>query len=535
MAGDKKEKFYLNIGTARDLPAGRDRLVYRMLEILPGFLVWGTFGLIIAGAVYHPAATVAFIVIFDLYWFLKTVYLTWHLRASFRNLRAHLRVNWIKKLEGLDLSRHEFGIRNWRKDVWHLIVLPYYKEGDEILRHTFNALLQAEYPRERLLVVLSGEKRAGGEAEAIGTKIAAEFGEKFGKFLFTLHEDAFGELAGKGANETWAGRKAKAEIIDPEKIPYERIIVSVFDVDTVVSPGYFAKLTYAYLTAAKPLRTSFQPVPLFINNIWEASAISRVMAFSSSFWHLMNQMRPERLVSFSSHAFPFRALVETDFWQVNVVSEDSRIFWQGLLTFDGDWRVEPLLVPVSMDANVAETFMSTLKNIYLQQRRWAYGAADIPYFIFGFFHNRKIPLGTKIYWTFHLVESFWGWATNSVIIFAAGWLPVLLGGKFFGTTVLAYNVPRVTQWIMTVAMFGIITSVYLTLKFLPPKPLRVGRHKYLFMVLQWVMVPVTLIFNSVPAIEAQTRLALGRYLGFWPTPKIRKGIQGVVFDSSRNW
>ena len=131
-----------------------------------------------------------------------------------------------------------------------------------------------------------------------------------------------------------------------------------------------------------------------------------------------------------------------------------------------------------------------------------------------------------------MLESFWGWATNSVIIFVSGWLPVLLGGSLFGTTVLAYNVPRLSQWIMTIAMFGIITSIYLTLKFFPPKPLAIGRNQYLFMVLQWVMVPITLVFNSLPAIEAQTRLMFGRYLGFWPTPKIRKGIQKVIFDSS---
>jgi cellulose synthase/poly-beta-1,6-N-acetylglucosamine synthase-like glycosyltransferase len=244
----------------------------------------------------------------------------------------------------------------------------------------------------------------------------------------------------------------------------------------------------------------------------------------------MNQMRPERLVSFSSHAFPFKALVEMGFWQTNVVSEDSRIFWQGLLIFDGNWRVEPLLMPVSMDANVAETFWQTMKNIYLQQRRWAYGVADIPYFLFGFLHNKNISRRVKAYWTFHMLEGFWSWPTNSLMIFAMGWLPILLGGSSFTTTVLAYNVPRMTQWIMGFAMFGIVTSIYLTLKLLPPKPLAVGRHKYLFMVLQWLMIPVTLIFSSFPAIEAETRLMLGRYLGFWPTPKIRKGIQKEIFD-----
>lgn len=524
------EKPYLHIGSANDL-TGKERIIYRLLEMVPGALAWGTFLALVLGAYFFPFATVIFIILFDFYWLLKTVYFTWHLRHSFAAMSEHLKMDWEKKLSELDLSSHPLHIKNWRRDVRHLIILPYFKESYEIIRNTCQAILDTKYPSEQMFVVLSGERRGGDGAEAVGKKVFEEFKDKFDKFLFTMHIDEPRELAGKGANETWAARRAKEEIIDPLKIPYEHIIVSVFDVDTITSPVYFTRLTYAYLTAKNAMRTSFQPVPLFINNIWEAPSVARVMAFSSTFWHLMNQMRPERLVSFSSHAFPFKALQEMNFWQVNVVSEDSRIFWQGLLRFDGDWKVEPLLVPVSMDANVAETFWKTMKNIYLQQRRWAYGSADIPYMLYGFLKNKKIPFRTKRYWMFNHIEGFWSWATNSLMIFIMGWLPIFLGGSRFGTTVIAYNVPRISQWILACAMFGIITSIYLTLKLLPPKPLSVHRHKYFFMTLQWLMVPVTLIFSSVPAIEAQTRLMFGRYLGFWPTPKIRKGIQKIVFKS----
>lgn len=524
------DREYLQYGSAKDAGRWKWRVWYRFFEMIPGLLLWGTFVLMIFGSIYFPLRTAIFIILFDLYWLLKSIYFSWHLRATFRTMRECIKIDWTTKLDALDLSQNGLGIRNWRKGVWHLIILPYYKEGYEIIKSTCDAIARASYPKDRILVVLTGEERAGEEAREIGERIMREYAGKFGKFLFTMHVDKPGELAGKGANETWAAHIAQREIVDAMGIPYERVILSVFDVDTVVTKNYFSRLSYCYLTAKNPLRTSYQPIPLFVNNIWEAPAIARVIAFSSTFWHMMNQMRPERLTSFSSHAFPFAALVELGFWQTNVVSEDSRIFWQCFLAFDGDWRVEPLFIPVSMDANVGETFWKTLKNLYLQQRRWAYGCENIPYFLFGFLRNKKIVLRTKLYWAFNLIESFWAWATNSFMIFLLGWLPIVLGGEHFGTTILAHNTPRLTRIILTLAMLGIITSVYLSVVLLPPRPFSYGKHKYLYMILQWLMIPVTLVFlGSLPAIEAETRLMLGKYLGFWPTPKIRKGLQKEVF------
>lgn len=250
--------------------------------------------------------------------------------------------------------------------------------------------------------------------------------------------------------------------------------------------------------------------------------MARVVAFSATFWHTIQQERPERLTTFSSHSMPFRALVDIDFWQVNMVSEDSRVFWQCFLRYNGDYRVMPLFYPVSMDANVAAGFWKTMGNIYKQQRRWGYGVENVPYFLFGFLKNKIIPAGKKLYYTFNIMEGFHSWATNALIIFMLGWLPTFVGGPAFNRTVLSINLPAFTRTIMQLAMVGLASSAVMSIALLPPRPPRYGKFHYVIMILQWVLFPLTTIFlGALPGLEAQTRLMFKKYLGFWVTPKVR--------------
>ena len=109
------------------------------------------------------------------------------------------------------------------------------------------------------------------------------------------------------------------------------------------------------------------------------------------------------------------------------------------------------------------------------------------------------------------------------MIAVLGWLPLILGGDRFGDTVLALNLPIMTRWIMSIATFFLIFSMYVNLVLLPKRPKAYSRWKSFSMLWQWLLSPiVSSVFGSMPAIDAQTRLMLGKYMEFWVTPKIRK-------------
>ncbi|MGB9609054.1 MAG: hypothetical protein ACPL3E_01620, partial [Minisyncoccia bacterium] len=331
----------------------------RFLEILPGALSWLTIFLMFFVSAKLPVAAAVFIILFDIYWLLKTIYLYLHLRITYKLMKENLKINWLKKLDEVN--------PNWQK-IYHLIIFPMYKEPYEVVYESFKSLIKTNYPKDKFIVVLATEARAGQEAQLTAQKIEKEFSKKFFKFLITIHpENLENEIPGKGSNETWAAKQTKKIIIDPLKIPYENILTSVFDIDTQVFKEYFGRLVYVFSTTNNNLNSIYQPIPLFTNNIYEANALARTISFSSTFWQMMQQSRPERLTSFSSQSIPFKALVDINFWQTNAVSEDSRIFWQCYLHYNGNFKVTPLIYPVSMDANAHPSFWKTLKNLYLQQ------------------------------------------------------------------------------------------------------------------------------------------------------------------------
>ncbi len=509
------EDDYLKISKAADLKSSKDRALFRLFEILPGAF---SFGVLIASVILSwraPILIAVFIIVFDVYWLIRISYLSVHQISSYKQMKKNLKTDWLVKLDRLPGGR-------WKK-IYHLIILPTYKEELEIIRTTLRSLIESDYPKEKMVVVLATEERAGSEILNLIKKIEDEFSKEFFQLLITIHpKNILGEIAGKGSNVAWAVKEVKEKIITPFKIPQENIIVSNFDIDTKPYPQYFSCLTWHYLTAKKPLKSSYQPIPIYNNNIWDAPAFSRVISTSGTFWQMMQQQRPEQLVTYSSHSIPLRIFEEVGY-PANVVSDDSRIFWKSYLHYDGDYKAIPFDYPVSMDAVLAKNLFRTIINQYKQQRRWSWGAENIPYLFYGFLKNKKIPLFEKLRHSLNIIEGFWSWAVCALLIFSLGWLPLVLGGEEFNTTLLSYNLPRLTRNLMTLAMIGMVVSTIVSMLILPPRPKNCGKLKNLSMIFQWLILPLTLIiFGSFPALDAQIRLIFGKYLGFWVTEKTRK-------------
>ncbi|MBU1348891.1 hypothetical protein KJ781_02385, partial [Patescibacteria group bacterium] len=276
-----------------------------------------------------------------------------------------------------------------------------------------------------------------------------------------------------------------------------------------------------YLTVPEPTRSSFQPVALYNNNLWESPAPVRVAMFGTTFWLLTELSRPEGAITFSSHSMSLRMLADVGFWQKDIVSDDSRIFLQALMRYHGEYRVTPMYLPVSMDTVMAGNYWQAVISLYKQIRRWAWGCENFPYMALAFSRDKAMPISVKFSFLWKQLEGSYTWATAPLLITVLGYLPFLVAPDPFREFALFQNTPFTLQWLMRLAMVGVFLSAGMAMTLLPRRPSHIPRRQaFVVAVLQWILLPVTFVlFGAIPAIDAQTRLMLGKPLGFNVSPK----------------
>lgn len=542
----------------------------RTLEMIPGILTWATLIGMVVFSFLLPVWVAIFIIMFDIYWLFRTVFITFYSILAYNKLKEGKRTNWWERCQNIsdpegylknikermrqmkeslkngmsfkekrivkkelnNLKKYHLEVKNLQKikdQIWdwreivHVVFLPTANEGSEIIEPAIQAIMNSNFPNQQIIVLLATEENEP-EAKRMAkvNYLKNKFNGVFRDFLVTTHIVKDDEMKCKASNATFAAKELM-KYLDERKIDYEKVLFSNFDCDSVCHKEYFAALTYAYITDPKRLQRSYQPLPMYHNNIWDTNAFVRVIVTSSSFWHMFQSTRRE-MVTFSSHSEPFKTLVDVGFWPVNMISEDSIIYWKCFSYYHGDYEVKPIYLPISLDAVLAETYWKTIKNQYKQKRRWAYGIENFPVIMRALIPDKKIKLIKKIKTAFEMLEGHHSWATSAFILAILGWLPLILGGPKFNESVLSHNLPMITRYLMNLALVGLIASMFLSFFLLPPRPAKYSKKRYIYMFFQWFLVPITApTLGSIPAIDSQTRILFKKYFGeFWVTEKIKK-------------
>ena len=539
-----------------EIPLGKRTKKYRLLEILPGAMSYTMIILLFALSIISPALGSYYLLLIIAVTLVKAVGIVYRTIQGYNAAKRAEKVNWHERLVDLEtpheryevLLKHkckEFAfnehVENLKllsvgkdlvlsesevqvdepisfpkpKEVYHAVIMVAYNEGLETLIPTVEAVRDGSFDNERIIFVFGYEER-GGEAMVENAKVLKEkFKDDFFEFITVMHpKDLKDEIQGKGPNLNFAAGKL-LEFVKKKKIPLKNIIVTSLDSDNKMSKWYLDYVAYQFIVHPNRQHLSYQPVSLFTNNIWDAPAPMRIIAISNSFFNIISSMRSHTLKNFASHSQPLLALSEMGFWSKKTIVEDGHQYWRSLFFFKGNYEVLPIHVAIYQDAVMEETLIKTLKAQFVQLRRWDYGASDVAYVgVRLFSKDRKrigempfLPLFAKFV---RLLEGHVTLAAISPMVAFGGWVPKIINSR--SKDLLTFNLPNTISLIQIFASVGLMTTILLSLKMLPPRPKEVKTPRIL-MILQWLLMPVVaIVYQSFAAFYSQTRLLTGNYM-----------------------
>lgn len=495
----------------REFILRHEKKVLRALEFLPGLVSWNLILFPYWGIFVVPNVVAYFVLAFNVYWFYQSLTIALTATVSHLRIQASMKYNWLEDLKSFP---------DWRK-VHHVVIITTYKEPLYILERTIASLENQTLPRKQITICLATEAQEPQEdRDEKVSYLKKRFAKVFANFFVTVHTLSPGEVRGKASNERYAAIWIKRELVDKRKMDINYITITSCDADHRYHPNHFAYLTYKFLDEPQRYLRFWQAAVMFYNNIWELPAITRVPNTLMSIWNLSQLPRRDRLINAQNYSLSLKLLQEVDYWDADKIPEDWGIFFKAFYKKRGKVEVEPIFLPVYADAALSSSFLKTLKNQYEQIKRWAWGTSDDPWIIKNYFLTPNVPLLDK---TMRLITVVWAhflWPVNWFIITIGLTLPTLLNPAF-GRTTLGYTVPKLSSFLLTIALVFLVVILIFDNIYKPKRPSTFPLWRAILTPLEFILMPISgLLFSALPGLDAHTRLMLGKYIEYKVTEKV---------------
>lgn len=552
----------------------------RLIEKVPAITAFLVIISPIVGALFAPRLTAYFVIIFNIYFLYKSISYFVLVVLAVIKVRSTENINWVARLE--DLRFPEQGIKRLKQEyenialsefdthkekmhrnkmipsfldryafylerrktkkylldeiekleaikeqgifydpskLHHVIMIPHWKEPYGVLADTVTAISKSTFPTKQISVLMAAEARDPEGIEK-SEKLKQEFGHLFENFWVSSHVLQEDEVIGKSSNMAWAGKFAVEQI---KKLGWDlkSTTMTSCDADSIIDPQHFAKMSYEYAIREDAHYKFYTGVIIFYSNIWRLKFYARVKNSISSLYNMTGQMRPDKLVPFSTYTASFWLIDQIGYWTPWITPEDFHIFFKSLFKFPDKVSTVPLFLKTMSDAAEGSTHKETIKNNYFQQRRWVWGIT-----IDGWMMAQVFKLAAKgkitaraAYVASHVFFDHIIGVVITFILVIGGNIPFLINPEFAGT-VLGSRLPRVSGFIIQITIWFLIGMIITDYYFVKPKSDRKGLLKAILSMLEWVFLPyVTFLIVFLPGIEAHTRLLFGKRLEYYLTKK----------------
>ncbi|HLZ31339.1 MAG TPA: hypothetical protein VKV73_28820 [Chloroflexota bacterium] len=481
----------------------------RILEVLPPVIAWTVITAPVWAAIVAPHVLGYFLVAFSAYWLWRSLEFTAGLLIGLRRLHVAQRRDWLSAGRGL------MGF----EQLHHLVLVPTYTESDEILSATLECLARQTLPASRIAVVLAFEQRDSmGPARA--ARLTHRFADRFGRWLVTVHPDLPGEVKGKSSNLAWAARRVDAELIATGRLNAKDLLVTVCDADSQLDRQYLAALGHQVLSDPDGQLHLYQPAILFYANHARLPLPLRAVSSVFSLYSLARLEASHRLVPQSTYSLTWWAARRVSFWDVDVVPEDSHMFFKVWLHFGKCVRTRAIHLPVYADAAEGSTSWRSALSTYRQIRRWAWGVSDVPYLAMRAFRARHIPWHLRVARVGWYVEEHLVWPSHWFLLTLGGLLPPLINPDYARTAVGVWQTTMFSTLLgLCLLSLGLALLADVLLKWRSPGPRAVVG--LLGGMSSFALLPLTgLALVALPALDAHTRLLFGHSLAYQVTEKL---------------
>lgn len=476
-------------------------------------------------------------------------------------------INWSSKLDE-DITKLQNYSENdiLPNEVFHLPIFAVYNESFSVIKRSIQKIYESGYDLSKIVIIITQEARIGEEKnQDLFQKIKnldwtntfnlslfkeidlvenlyqrkynsiLEKKKKISNFsikndrlniIFTQHPDGLvGEIKGKASNEDW-GARVGTLFIHSQKLNPKNILVTSLDADSKVGNNFFQMLSFRFCFTENRLNKGYQPLPIYSNNYLTANLFPRLVATNTTIWYMIQMSITDELHFFANYSVPLDLLIRVDFWNREVIAEDSLLFSRCFITLEGNFEVIPFYGTFEGDTVVGEDYFETVLNQYLQLQRWAWGGIEgFAYKFWYFFIDKKgksIDVRKRINLIRIEILNHFFWATSPVVFSVINLLPFFLSSREFRESPVQYNLWVFSQYFAWISFIFLVICSYITFRYIFVKAKINEKSKwyhFITLTLQWVISPFIYILWAPPALDVQIRGMLGKYLGYWVTPK----------------
>ncbi len=405
--------------------------------------------------------------------------------------------------------------------VHHLVVIPIFKEPQEILSRTLRSLSVQAEAQHTTTVVLGMEEREP-DARRKAETLVAQFKDNFHDMMATFHPSNLpGETPGKATNQAWAVRWMRQELVDHQGIPMNQIVVTIADSDSIIHPGYFSELTRQFLADNRRYSLIWQAPILLDNEIWRTNPVIRLMTFFSNAITNGDYFNPlEARFPYSTYSISLKLLEDVNYWDPTVLAEDVNIFMRSFFKKGGKVFVEHIHLPVHGNPIYGANLWQAIAIFYAQKVRQGWGGAEIGYLFQKWNYPPGAPFSYKIGRLIKLVHDHLFFSTAGFIV-ALGTLISIISDHNAVITLPPTSFSPLLLTILNLIGGAALLVVWFTERGRLSRGWKDWNFKtFAGEVISWAIFPVLFfLLMNLPGLQAQTGLLLGRPIPYHRTPK----------------